>query len=87
VERNKERDGFPRLRWGETKEQGAVGGARFTIEIGAEFPTGINYYAFLLMTVVDTRNLPLATRNLDVSVLALLDDGRRHSQLTTRRLA
>jgi hypothetical protein len=37
VERNKEGDGFVRLRWGETKEQDAAGGARLTIEIGAEF--------------------------------------------------
>jgi hypothetical protein len=43
VERNKEGDGFVRLRWGETKEQGAVGGARLTIEIGAEFPIGIRW--------------------------------------------
>jgi hypothetical protein len=41
VERNKEGDGFARLRWGETKEGDAVGGARLTIEIGAEFPIGI----------------------------------------------
>jgi hypothetical protein len=37
VERNKEGDGFVRFRWGETKEQDAVGGARLTIEIGADF--------------------------------------------------
>jgi hypothetical protein len=37
VERNKEGDGFVRFRWGETKERDAVGGARLTIEIGAEF--------------------------------------------------
>ena len=41
VEQNKEGDGFVRFRWGETKEQDAVGGARLTIEIGAEFPIGI----------------------------------------------
>src|SRR5208283_3994698 len=41
VERNKEGDGFGRLWWGETKEGDAVGGARLTIEIGAEFPIGI----------------------------------------------
>jgi hypothetical protein len=41
VERNKEGDGFVRLRLGATKEQDAVGGARLTIEIGAEFPIGI----------------------------------------------
>ena len=41
VERNKEADGFGRLWWGETKEGDAVGGARLTIEIGAEFPIGI----------------------------------------------
>ncbi len=40
VERNKEGDGFVRFRWGETKEQDAVGGARLTIEIGADFPIG-----------------------------------------------
>ena len=38
---NKEGVGFVRFRWGETKEQDAVGGARLTIEIGAEFPIGI----------------------------------------------
>jgi len=32
---------FSRLRWGETKEGDAVGGARLTIEIGADFPIGI----------------------------------------------
>src|SRR5262249_36983721 len=37
VERNKEGDGFVRFRWGETKEQDAFGGARLTIEIGADF--------------------------------------------------
>jgi DNA-binding CsgD family transcriptional regulator len=41
VERNKEGDGFVRLRLRATKEQDAVGGARLTIEIGAEFPIGI----------------------------------------------
>ena len=41
VERNKEGDGFARLRWGETKEGDAVGGASLTIEIGPEFPIGI----------------------------------------------
>jgi hypothetical protein len=41
VERNKEGDGFARLRWGETKEGDAVGGARLTIEISAQFPSGI----------------------------------------------
>ena len=41
MERNKEGDGFARLRWGETKEGDAVGGARLTIEIGAEFLIGI----------------------------------------------
>ena len=41
VERNKEGDGFARLRWEETKEGDTVGGARLTIEIGAEFPIGI----------------------------------------------
>ncbi len=40
VERNKEGDGFVRFRWGETKEQDAVGGARLTIEIGTDFPIG-----------------------------------------------
>jgi hypothetical protein len=40
VERNKEGDGFVRFRLGETKEQEAVGGARLTIEIGAEFQIG-----------------------------------------------
>jgi hypothetical protein len=40
VERNKEGDGFGRFRWGETKEQDAVGGARLTIETGADFPIG-----------------------------------------------
>jgi hypothetical protein len=41
VERNKEGDGFARLRWEETKEGDTVGGARLTLEIGAEFPIGI----------------------------------------------
>jgi hypothetical protein len=41
VERNKEGDDFARLRWEETKEGDTVGGARLTIEIGAEFPIGI----------------------------------------------
>ena len=41
LERNKAGDGFERLRWGETKEGDAVGAARLTIEIGAEFPIGI----------------------------------------------
>ena len=41
MERNKEVDGFGRLWWGETKEGDAVGGARLTIEIGAEIPIGI----------------------------------------------
>jgi hypothetical protein len=40
VERNKETDGFVRSRWGETKEQDAVGGARLTIETGADSPIG-----------------------------------------------
>jgi hypothetical protein len=40
VERNKERDDFVRFRWGETKEQDAVGGARLTIETGADSPIG-----------------------------------------------
>jgi hypothetical protein len=40
VEGNKEGDGFVRFRWEETKEQDAVGGARLTIEIGADFPIG-----------------------------------------------
>jgi hypothetical protein len=44
VEPDKEGDGFVRLRWGETKEQDAVGGACLTIEIGAEFPIGIMGY-------------------------------------------
>jgi hypothetical protein len=42
MEQNKEGDGFVRFRWGETKEQAAVGGSRLTIEIGAEFPIGIS---------------------------------------------
>jgi hypothetical protein len=42
VERDKEGDGFVRLRWEETKEWDTVGGARLMIEIGAEFPLGIN---------------------------------------------
>jgi hypothetical protein len=41
VERYKEGDGFVRFRWGETEEQGAGGGARLAIEIGADFPIGI----------------------------------------------
>ena len=41
VERNKEGDGFVRLRLEETKEGDTVGGARLTIEIGADFPIGI----------------------------------------------
>ena len=41
MEQNKEGYGFVRFRWGETKEQDTVGGARLTIEIGAEFPIGI----------------------------------------------
>ena len=44
MEQDKEGDGFGLLRWGETKEGDAVGGACLTIEIGAEFPivtTGI----------------------------------------------
>jgi hypothetical protein len=41
AERNKERDGFVRLRWGETKEQDGVDVDRLTIGIGAEFPIGI----------------------------------------------
>ena len=40
-------DGFARLRWGETKEGDTVGGARLTIEIGADFPIGINVSRFL----------------------------------------
>ncbi|MGZ3303540.1 MAG: hypothetical protein ACXVBG_21885, partial [Isosphaeraceae bacterium] len=32
------------LWWGETKEGDAVGGARLTIEIGAEFPIGISLF-------------------------------------------
>ena len=36
-ERNKEGDSFVRFRWGETKERDAIGGARLTIEFGAEF--------------------------------------------------
>ena len=45
MERNKEGDGFGRLWWGETKEGDAVGGARLTIEIGAEFPIGTTWLA------------------------------------------
>ena len=41
MERDKEGDGFVRLRWEETKEGDTVGGACLTIEIGAEFPIGI----------------------------------------------
>ncbi len=41
MERNTEGYGFARLRWGETKEGDTVGGARLTIEIGAELPIGI----------------------------------------------
>jgi hypothetical protein len=41
VERNNAGDGFIRSRWVETKEQDALGGARLTIEIGAEYPIGI----------------------------------------------
>ena len=41
VERNKEGDGFVRLRLEETKEGDTVGGARLTLEIGADFPIGI----------------------------------------------
>jgi hypothetical protein len=37
VEQDKEGDGFERLRWGETKESDAVGGAHLTINFGAEF--------------------------------------------------
>ena len=47
VKRNKQRDGFVRSRWGETKEQDAVGGARLTIEIGADFPIGPRLLGFL----------------------------------------
>ena len=42
MERDKEEDGFVRIGWEETKEGDTVGGARLTIEIGAEFPIGIN---------------------------------------------
>ena len=41
VEQDKEEDGFVRLGWEETKEGDTVGGARPTIEIGAEFPISI----------------------------------------------
>jgi hypothetical protein len=34
-------DSFIRFRRGDTLEQDALGGARLTIEIGAEFPIGI----------------------------------------------
>jgi hypothetical protein len=44
VERNKEGDGLVRLRLKETKEGDTVGGARLTIEIGANFPIGITYW-------------------------------------------
>ena len=40
VERDKDGDGFARLRWEETREGNTVGGARQTIETGAEFPIG-----------------------------------------------
>ncbi len=36
----KQRDGFVRFRWGETKEQETAGGARLMIETGAGFPIG-----------------------------------------------
>ena len=41
MERNKEEDGFARLRLGGARERDAVGGARVTIEVGADFPIGI----------------------------------------------
>ena len=41
LERDKERDGFARLRWEETREGNTFGGARLTIETGADFPIGI----------------------------------------------
>ena len=37
-----EGDGFARLRWEETKEGDTVGGARLTIETGADFSIGIS---------------------------------------------
>ena len=46
MERNKEGDDFAPLEWVETKEGDTVGGARLTIEIGAEFPIGINVTLF-----------------------------------------
>ena len=42
LERDKERDGFARIRWKETREGNTVGGARLTIETGADFPIGIS---------------------------------------------
>jgi len=47
LERDKERDGFARLRWEETREGNTVGGARLTIETGADFPIGINNWSSL----------------------------------------
>jgi hypothetical protein len=55
VERNKEGDGFVRFRWGETKEQDAVAGARLTIEIGADFPIGIKPCYSIVATQVGPR--------------------------------
>jgi hypothetical protein len=46
VERDKEGDGFVRLRWEETEEGDTVGGARLTIETGADFPIGIKTRVF-----------------------------------------
>jgi hypothetical protein len=41
MEQDKEVDGFARLWWRETKEGDAAGGARLTIESGAQFPVSI----------------------------------------------
>ncbi len=68
VERNKEADGFARLRCGETKEGDAVGRARLTIEVGAEFPIGITItkprarVAFL--TFSDSPSVPRSWRGI-----------------------
>ena len=42
MKQNRERVGFARLRWEETREGDSVDGARLTIETGAEFPIGLS---------------------------------------------
>jgi hypothetical protein len=73
VERNKEVDGFVRLRWGETREQDAVGGARLTIEIGAEFAIGISSASLLVWITQGNYTMTIARANLvDPALTALI---------------